>query len=867
MLLKTKFFAPPIRDDAIPRERLLRRLGSPAPGRLSLIHAPAGYGKTTLIKQWLDSLRGHYSWLSLDQQDNEPSRFWQYLSSALALPMPRAERDTAINEDHLIRLLNHWQAAAPDFLHVLVLDDFHCIQDQAILDQLSWFLDRLPHSLHLVITSRTLPQLHIPRRRVRNTVVELKAQDLCFQSTETQQFLEQTLSLHLKPDMVSALHNQTEGWAAALQLAGLYLQGDEASADQWLERKSNNSMVDYLAEEVLASQTEAVQQFLLHVTLMRRFNLPLCEFALSDLPDCEARACLLQLQENNLFLIPLDEDSNWFRFHDLFRENIQSLARKAIPDSLRIFLRNAANWFLANAEKEEAIFCLMQAELWHDAANLIEELGVTRMLAGQNDSLNWWLNRLPETTIAERPKLALIKAWTLFCTERVIEAEPYLDQADRMLQGADHTALHTQILLFRAHIARFRGDTEQSAHWSALAMQQSQDTPHQHNAVTQFAMGLELYQNGQHQSARVTLEQALKAAHEELNYFCALSVSVLLSHVYFHAGFTQQALAILEDTRHWLMNQQQAGDYIEHWQNILYVSIYRETRKLDQARQFMQPLLELQQQGVENGHSALISLIQSALHACDRNWDLALTATEFAAGLMAQDQSHWSAMSPDASMMRAVYYLQKANPEPALQWAKNNEKRLLENQHFNTEEERMVLARCLSLQGRSDEALQLLESIIEESTCQGRQLNKARSLLTQAIVYCHHGRLDAATDALQLALSCAEPAGLQQMFFDESPFIQPALLLLKQRGHTGWWETVIDYATDEPNEQMVEPLTSRELEVLNLIAIGHRNQAIADTLHIALTTTKAHIRNIYEKMSVASRTQAVARGRELGLIH
>ncbi|HAG93562.1 MAG: hypothetical protein CMK83_24330 [Pseudomonadales bacterium] len=863
MLLKTKFYAPPIRDNAIPRQRLLQRLGSPQPGQVTLIHAPAGYGKTTLAKQWLDTLGNPYYWLSLDPQDNEPQRFWRYVCAALGPDIAdKAQAQSA--EDHIIKLINYCQDCASKTLQVLVMDDFHCIQESHLMEQVSWFLDRLPRNLHIVITSRCLPQIHVPRRRVRHQLIEIAAQELCFQSTESERFLQQTLRLNLPADTIHALHNQTEGWAAALQLAGLSIKDDDSAQAQWLTRSRNQTMMDYLAEEVLASQPGSIQQFLLHVTQVRRFNLPLCEFALSDLPDCPVKESLQHLQQNNLFLIPLDEGGVWFRFHDLFRENIQSLARKLIPDSLRQFLRQSANWFMTAGDAEEAIYCLIQAQLWDDAADLIEELGVSRMLAGKNESLNWWLNRLPEHTITQRPKLALIKAWTLFCTERVTEAEPYLNQADQLLQGTDHAALRTQILVFRAHIARFRGDEENAAHWSALAMKQSAAQAQDLNAVTLFAMGLEQYQNGQTHHTRTYMEQALSAAYQEQNYFCALSVSIMLAHVYFQSGFTPKALVVLEETRHWLLQHGQCEAQLDHWQNILYVTIYRETRQLTKARQALHPLLQLQQEGAENGHSALINLMHAVILAGEGRWEEAFACTAAGENQMAQDQSHWSAMSPDPEMIRAILHLQKGDIAQALQWARDNEARLQGNLRFATEEERIILARCYALNGERDKALTLLEQIIDATTRQGRLINKTRALLTIAIVHSHHREWDAAADALLNAIRCAATAQYYQMFFDEHSFLQPALLRLQEQGHQGWWQAaIVNSAAENP---LPEPLTNRELEVLNLIAVGHRNQAIADSLHIALTTTKAHIRHIYEKMAVQSRTQAVARGRELGLI-
>ena len=276
MLLKTKLFAPPIRHNAVPRQRLLQKLGQPASARLTLIHAPAGYGKTTLARQWLDQLPNASAWLSLDVQDNDPVRFWRYVSGALGQPLRVAS--TPAESDHeawIIELINRWSQPDHALPTILILDDFHVIQDPVLLDSVSWFLDRLPASLHVLITSRSLPALHIPQRRVRDTVTEIGAGALSFGPAEARLFFEDTLQLSLTARTLDRLQEKTEGWAAALQLAGLSLKQQPVPTPDWLERSSPTLLVDYLAEEVLASLDDALQQFLLRMALVRRFSLDL----------------------------------------------------------------------------------------------------------------------------------------------------------------------------------------------------------------------------------------------------------------------------------------------------------------------------------------------------------------------------------------------------------------------------------------------------------------------------------------------------------------------------------------------------------------------------------------------------------------
>lgn len=869
MLLKTKLFAPPLRHNTIPRQRLLHRLGQPAPGQLTLIHAPAGYGKTTLARQWLDQLPHPSAWLSLDVQDNDPARFWRYVCAALDTPLSIAPAGEGDPDQAIVALLNHWSPPPATAPTLLVLDDFHVIQEPHLLDSVSRFLDRLPPRLHVLITSRTLPALHIPRRRVRDTLTELQADALSFVPTESRLFFQDTLQLALTDPTLAVLQQKTEGWAAALQLAGLSLKQQPRSAPDWLERTSPNLLVDYLAEEVLASLPADMQDFLLRMALVRRFSLTLCCRLQPGWAPARVEECLAQLRDQNLFLIPLDDRGQWFRFHDLFRENLLNLAHQRLGRTVPQLCRDAAAGFSAGNDQEEAIHCLLEGGLWPEAAELIEELGVSRMLARQNESLNWWLSRLPSDIVGQRPRLALIQAWNLFCTERVLEAEPCLDQADRQLspEQPQYRALKAQIAIFRGQLARFRGDSTLARYWSEQARELSSATDVTLNAVTRFALSIELFQDGKHLASQQILEQAQTAALRERNHFCALSVAAMLSHLQFLQGFTRKALDTLERNRDWLLAEGLTPGFIAFWQNIAYVYLYRETHQLDQARAAMNSLLEHDQASTDAAHAALIRLLQSALHSADGQWDAALAELALAEPVLERDRSHWSTMSPPVDMLRTLYRLQSGDEATAIRWALDQEQRLLHNRTFACEEQRILLARCLGLQQRFAEALEVLDQIEEDASAEQRILTQVRALIARALVQSRQNDWPRACASLQRALELSARGGFRRVFLDDAAALHPLFNRLSEQGFHGWWEQAPPTpALRTDLTGLIEPLTHRELEVLGLIASGHRNQAIADSLHIAVTTTKAHIRNIYEKMAVNSRTQAVARARELGLI-
>lgn len=867
MLLKTKLFAPPLRQNAILRTRLLERLGTPAPRQFTLIHAPAGYGKTTLALQWLQAIGQPHAWLSLDAQDNDPLRFWRYVAGTLqGSNGPVADSDP---EAWVVNIVNQWAAREQDTPTVLVLDDFHVIQDPTLLNTVNWFLDNLPPSLHVLMTARVLPSLHIPLRRVRNTISEIRADDLSFGRAESQRFFQDTLKLALNANLLDTLQAKTEGWAAALQLAGLTLKQQPRHAPDWLEQESSTLLVDYLAEEVLANLPETTRRFMLGVATVRRFNLALCQALNPGQPADDIQALLDALREDNLFLIPLDDHGQWFRFHDLFRENLLNIARQQAPDTWVEWHRQAAHWFAQEQDREEAIHCLLCGELWHEAAALIEQLGVTRMLAGQNESLNWWLSRLPADILLQRPKLALIKAWTLFCTERVIEAEPYLDQADHLLapEHPDNQPLRTQIAIFRSQLARVRGDEDLARQWSEQARALTAASGDALNAVARFALGMALYQDGNHTAAGEMLSLALASARREHNHFCALSSSDMMAHVYFQQGHTGKALQVLDETRTWLLAEGLDPRYVGGWQNTVYLHIYYETNRQDAARAALPALLAFRDQGAEAAYSAMISILQSMLEVAEGRFMDAIKTLDVAEPIMDKDRSQWSQMGPSVGMLRTLYLLQSGQTASALRWAAEKEPSLIRQFGFRKEEDRIVLARCMALQNRHREAVDLLTRIEADTASHGRVINQVRAKIALALVLAQ----DDATNALRhlhQALQLAEEPGFRRMFLDEGAALVPLLRQLEAAGQHGWWQRMLpapDAGTGESGG-LIEPLTSRELEVLDMIAQGHRNQSIADTLHIAITTTKAHIRNIYEKMAVNSRTQAVARARELGLL-
>jgi LuxR family maltose regulon positive regulatory protein len=463
-LLATKLFIPPARPKAVLRPQLFKRLNQGLDNKLILISAPAGFGKTTLLSEWVASCSLPVAWLSLDEGDSDPSRFIAYLVASLQTLAPNiGARVLAVLqspqlpplEQILTALLNETTTTLEDF--VLILDDYHVVDSKAVDQALTFLLEHLPPQMRLVIATREDPQLPLARLRGRSQLTELRVTDLRFTSSEAAKFLNQVMSLNLSAEDIAALENRTEGWIAGLQMAALSMQGLEDTAG-FIQSftGSHHFVLDYLIEEVLQKQPESVQNFLLLTSILERMCGPLCDAVLPGSSDT-GEETLVYLDRANLFIIPLDNERRWYRYHHLFAELLRTRLARAYPDQITELHRRASDWHANNGFPYEAITHALIVQDWTRAAEVIERFSDELPMRGESNTRLGWFESFPPQILMDRPRLGLTYAWALLMSNQLDRAEQQLNQLTPLVQTT--ASLLGELYVIRVLIAARRYDT------------------------------------------------------------------------------------------------------------------------------------------------------------------------------------------------------------------------------------------------------------------------------------------------------------------------------------------------------------------------------------------------------------------------
>ncbi|HEY5729176.1 MAG TPA: AAA family ATPase, partial [Anaerolineales bacterium] len=441
-ILATKLYIPLLRENVVHRPHLVERLNGGLRRKLILVSAPAGFGKTTLLSEWIAAHKDGVAWLSLDEGDNDPAGFWSHFIAALQTLFPNIGEDGMRTlqspqllavESILTSLLNEIVALPNDF--ILVLDDYHAIDSKPIDAALAFLIERLPPRMHLVITTREDPDLPLARLRARDHLIEFRVKDLRFTTSEAAEFLNQAMGFRLSPEDIAALETRTEGWIAGLQLAALSMQGLEDTAG-FIQSftGSHHFVLDYLLEEVLHRQSEAIQKFLLQTSILDRMSGKLCDAILLD-PSINGQEMLEHLERANLFIVSLDNERHWYRYHHLFAELLQNRLTRAYPDQIADVHRRASDWHAENKFFYEAITHAIAAKDWTRAAEIMERLDELR-LSGETKTQLGWFEAFPSQVMHDRPRLGLSFAWMLFRSNQADRAEGQLDQLEPLVQDA-----------------------------------------------------------------------------------------------------------------------------------------------------------------------------------------------------------------------------------------------------------------------------------------------------------------------------------------------------------------------------------------------------------------------------------------------
>ncbi len=896
-LLATKLYIPALRSHRVPRPRLTARLEAGTAGPLTLLSAPAGFGKSTLLAEWIHHGGRRVAWVSLDEGDNDPVRFLDYAVAALrtlhaglgedALTLLRHARSPTAEELEpiLTSLLNEIDAAAEDL--VIVLDDYHAIDGAAVHQTVQFLLDRLPPRLHLVIATRVDPPLHLSRLRARGQLAELRARDLRFTSQEAADFLNQAMGLALSTADVEALEERTEGWAVGLQMAALSLAG-RRDVGGFIEQftGSHRFVLDYLTDEVLNRQPEAVRDFLLRTSILTRLSAPLCD-ALLDKPD--SQAVLESLDAANLFLIPLDDTRTWYRYHHLFGTLLRhQLERREGKGGVAALHERAGEWYAANGWPEDALEHALAAGALDRATELISRHALPRLMRADAGTVIRWLRSLPVEWLDRRPALRLTYAWALVSQFELRDAEEQLRAAERALAADPGLALDLDVEILRGLLTRTANRPREAIDLYRRALQRLPEEGHFLRGLLFLELAMASLMIDELPAAEESLEAARVANAQAGNTFGILISEWNLAEIRIAQGRLHEALALARQSLRLAEEggSKAPGAAMAHG---VMAAIRREWNDLPAAVELAGRSWELGKQGqIASGLLVGSFAMAGALHSLG-DFPGALAALDRAEEILSRaGQPSFleiiHALRAGIQLARSRAEGDREGLEAATRWARAAG--LLDGwreelaERFPGIHRRefpfLVAARVLLARGETAAALDLLRPLLAMAERSGRVHSTIEILVLEALARAVRGEGEGALAPLRRALSLAEPGGFVRIFVDAGPELAG---LIRQ---TAPGAVSPDYARRlaeafGPAEaaaavppatvrELAEPLSEREVEVLRLIATGLSNADVGRKLFIAPSTVKKHLENIYAKLGTRNRTQAIARAREGGVL-
>jgi LuxR family maltose regulon positive regulatory protein len=892
LLLATKLHIPATRSRRVARLRLQQRLDAALGCEhcLTVVSAPAGFGKTTLLVDWIQHSQLPTAWLSLDTGDNDLARFLAYLSAALEKIQPaiRTERSALLQamppaaaEPILAALINHLDEPASPF--ALVLDDYHTIDAPAVHDAVTFLFDHLPARAHLIIAGRSDPPLSLARLRGRDQLIELRAADLSFTPAEAAAFLNGVMALDLTPEDVAALEQRTEGWIVGLQMAALSLQGrEDRSSFVQAFTGSHRFVLDYLIGEVLERQTPATQDFLLETSMLEQMTASLCEAVTGE---ATGQATLLQLEQSNLFVVPLDDERRWYRYHHLFGDLLRARLIQTRPDLVPTLQRRASDWYAQNELFAEAMRAAVAAGDIEQVARLAEDNVIALMDHGELSKLVSWMNAVPLEVMRARPWLCVAHAWVSVYTGRMAAVEPCLQEAERVLHShaADHARgarLVGHIAAIRSSAALLRGDDDNAVEMACDALQSLPQKDFMARGFALRVLGLTYRTDGDLVTALILLRESdaiNRAAGDSHLAMTVLRDLARTEHLHGElqraVATCQEALRLAEEHRRRGGGQLPATGYIYG----LLGRLLREQNDLELALHHARAGVTLSQQW-ELAEVLADCYVDLALVLQTRgDLDGALDAI-LAARQTAQSISDWYVAMIEP--YEARIQLARGDVAAAAQWAAKQQNVTDFGRSIYTAFTGLTLARIFIAQRRDDEALPVLEQVLRASRIVQAIDHVLEALVLEALAFEAQHRTDLAVEAIKRALALGEPRGYVRIFVDEGApmgnllrraaahgiaieYVDHLLMALKEdqsRGERPFQPSAIHF------HRLSAPLTEREREVIRLVSIGQSNEAIAGTLVISIETVKKHLKNIYGKLDAHSRVEATNRARELGYL-
>lgn len=879
-LLVTKLAAPPPRPGRIRRARLTGWLTAHLGCSVFLLTAPAGFGKTTLLAEWMETpaVRGlPFAWVALDEGDNDPAQFWSYVVAALRTVLPDLPLDTltllrspGLASPSLVAatLVNAVAAVPRDV--ALVLDDYHAITSQAIHDGLTFLLDHLPAHLRVILTSRAEPPLPLARLGARGRLARLDAADLRCTPRESAAFLRRGMGLRLAPAAEAMLADRTEGWLAGLQLAALALRDHDATPDALATLRSGARFVEsFLTDEVLQRQPAAIQRFLLDTSPLDELTGPLCDAVTGGHGGA---AMLRRLAAANLFVVPLDERGETYRYHQLFAEVLRSRLRQAFPGREAVLQRRAAGWYARHGRCAEAIRHALAAGDSALAADLMNDVAFPMMWEhGEIATVHGWLTALPEPLVAARPNLAVAYAYTCLLTHHNDDAERWIVAlASAPPHPNDAHRLRGAIAFIRVHLSLRRGDLAGSAALAQEALDHLSPDAGAARAEVTLALGMAHYRRGDLAAASGAFAAAVRLSRHARNRFLT---SLALSHL------TVVALAggNLRQAERWCREAIRLAHTIPGappapYAGLAYhfmAELLYEWNELDEALRHAEEAARLFERMGDTAQ--LIFLYELLLRLHVARGDMAAGRVVFEA----LRDLHSPALHSDIwqAVLEARWHLLEGDVAAAGLWAPTFFPASAGAPGASVPNETLIefesatLARLRLAQGRYDEALRIVEYLEYLRPAAGRAGKTERIIelrTLEALAWHGAGDTARALDALRCALELAQPGWHIRLFVD---FGEPMAALLRRACAHGIAPAYVRHllaAFQAPRRD--DALTPQELRILQLLAAGSSNAAVAHHLMVSASTVKTHLYHIYQKLGAHNRAHAVVLARERGLL-
>ncbi|WP_230202418.1 LuxR C-terminal-related transcriptional regulator [Paenibacillus ihumii] len=854
VIIATKLHIPRPRSALVTRHRLLHRLHEGLDCELTLVTAPAGYGKTTLLSEWVMTMEHSSAWVSLDQGDNDRMRFWAHTIAALKQAYPALDEQAVLHHAAEDASGDALIAALVNALHrvshpmILIWDDFHHVEEAAILRGIVYLLKRLPSHVHLYIASRSQPSLPLSKMRVENRLNELEASDLRFGLEETSEFFAKCGGVSLSPEEAGAVQERTEGWAAAMRLAALSLHEHADPASMILKMTgTERDISDYFFEEVLSRQPERQQQFLLQSSILQRMNGELCE-AVTGI--AESAVWLQKLEQESLFLVPLDEQREWYRYHHLFQQFLQVQLNLLEPGRGKELHNAAGRWLEENGYPYEAVEHYLAGTSYEEAFALIEAIA-PQLMVNEWTTLCKWLSSIPDSLLFARPMMLLTKLASQYlsghveaATDGYWRAVRRLEEDTASLRPYEAESLQAGLDFLAAFRTFMDRDFEYAVQFSKEYVERNPDGD--------FFIGFGSERDGYHPVWDIYVsDDSLQLAEPILT----------------------SLLSIWSGTRNVL--------FIAH----LYIDfgkLHYERNRLDKAEGYMRRAQELGRMHDNPSLATIAVLWLARIAAAQGSWG---TANAMLQELSEQTDSRANThLSRKIAWFSAVLGRMQGAEEPAKQWLGTSDLRPGDEIPLSMVKEYNLLASLLTAQGRIEEAAALTNRLTSMVNQAGRQSDKILLLIQKSRILFLLGKVVQSMDVLEEALALAWPEGYIRTFVDEGAPLGELLdtyISLRQNQHRSpakrvplpyvkrLWR-IIDQSGGRIEDAVIRgankpSLTAKEKSVLQLMETGLSNKEIALELHVSLATVKTHINNIYSKLQVKGRLQALERARTLNL--